>query len=285
MSKKKSLKWQAISKLKKMEAFGQSKHAEKLRNGGKPDMDKLHSYSTMRNYQAVAGQFATWASENHGCKTLDEARPYAAEYLDKREAAGLSAFTIHKDCAALAKLYQVPMEQVKSDLPIRHGDQVTQHRGHKEAGHFRESNHQALSDLCHSCGLRRSEVANLRPEDVRMEGGRCLVTVRQGKGGKARVVPALDNTPARLAAEAAAAGRDRVIEHIPNRAPIHAWRRDFAKATYHQAARPIAAVPPKERYCCRGSRAGTWYDKQAMQQVSDALGHERLDVVVTYITD
>lgn len=281
MSKNKSLKWQAISKLNSMAAYGQSKHADKLQNHGKPAGNKIYSHSTMQNYQAVATQFAAWAKETHGCRTLAEAQAHTGEYLAQREAAGCSAWTVRRDAAALGKLYQTPTTQLGHDLPTRHRGDVTQHRTPPKE--FQERNHQALADLCRSCGLRRSEVAALRPQDVRMEGGRCLVTVTQGKGGKARVVPALDNTPARLAQEAAAAGRDRVVEHIPVRAPIHAWRADYAQRLYDNIARPVVIVPPQERYHCRGDRAGTCYDKRAMQQVSEVLGHSRLDVVTSYI--
>lgn len=244
-------------------------------------MNKIYSKSTMKNYKAVAGQFSNWATRTHGCRTLDEARQYTGEYLAQREAQGLSAWTIRRDAAGLGKLYQVPTTALGHELPTRHRGDITQHRTPPKE--FCEANHKDLADFCRSCGLRRAEVADLRPQDVRMEGGRCLVTVRSGKGGKARVVPALDNTPARLAAEAAAAGRDRVVEHIPVRAPIHAWRADFAQKLYDNIARPAVTVPPEERYCCRGDRAGTHYDKVAMQQVSEALGHSRLDVVTNYI--
>ena len=32
-----------------------------------------------------------------------------------------------------------------------------------------------------------------------------------------------------LKEQAILAGKDKIIDHIPNRAPIHSWRRDFAK--------------------------------------------------------
>lgn len=281
MSKKKSLKWQAIAKLNKMAAYGDSKHADKLQNLGKPAQNKIYSYSTMRNYQAAAVQFTAWAKEAHGCRTLEEAQQHTGEYLAQREAAGCSAWTVRRDAAALGKLYQTPTTQLGAALPTRHRAEVTQHRTPPKE--FKEANHKDLADLCRSCGLRRSEVAALRPQDVRTEGGRCFVTVTQGKGGKARTVEALNDTPARLAQEAAAAGRETVVDHIPVRAPVHAWRADFAQALYTRLARQPEALPPQDRYCCRAERAGTWYDKKAMQQVSEALGHARLDVVTSYI--
>lgn len=252
----------------------------------------------MQNYQNVATQFTDWVKQTHGCRTLDEARAHTGEYLDQRQAAGLSSWTVRRDAAALGKLYQCKTTALGAELPTRNRGNITQHR--TPPREYSEANHQALADFCRSCGLRRSEVADLKPSDVRMEGGRCLVTVQHGKGGKARTVTALNDTPARMAAAAEAAGRDRVIDHIPVRAPIHEYRADFAQAMYNNIARPIDTIDPREkvvvghnkdgserlksaRYCGRADKAGSWYDRKAMLEVSQALGHNRDDVVLNYV--
>lgn len=49
----------------------------------------------------------------------------------------------------------------------------------------------AIIELIYSCGLRASEVVNLRVEDIDFE--RKIVTVREGKGGKDRIVPITDS--------------------------------------------------------------------------------------------
>ena len=38
-------------------------------------------------------------------------------------------------------------------------------------------------------------------------------------------------------------------------------------------------IPPKDRDCCRNDRKGQHWDKQAMQKASEALGHNRIDVI------
>ena len=96
---------------------------------------------------------------------------------------------------------------------------------------------------------------------------------------------------ARLAERAEAEGRRRVIAHIPNRAPIHAYRRQFAQALYDREARDVRTLARKEQYRCRGERKGVVYDKRAMALVSRQLGHgqstgpeaKRIDVVTSYI--
>ena len=47
--------------------------------------------------------------------------------------------------------------------------------------------HRAMLSLIYACGLRRSELINLKPADV--ESARGLLVIRQSKGNKDRVVP------------------------------------------------------------------------------------------------
>ena len=282
--KHKSIVRQATERLRSMAAWGQSKHADKAQNGGKPAIDKIYSYSTMRNYIDASARFAKWARKEHGCRDLDQARQYTGEYLKGRMDAGKSAWTVRRDAAALGKLYQCQTTELGVTLPGRNRADVKQHRTGASKGHFSEARNKDLVDLCRSTGLRRHEVAQLRPDDVtQTPDGRTLVHVRQGKGGKARTVQALDNTAARLAEQASLAGRSTVIEHIPKYAPIHEYRAQFAQTMYAQMARDLKTLPSSEKYHCRGDRKGACYDKKAMAAVSVALGHNRLDVMTCYL--
>lgn len=276
-----------------MSAYGQSKHLDKLDNNGKPAMDKIYSYSTMDNYIDVGCRFANWAKSAHGCKTIDDARQYTGEYLKMRMADGKSAYTVRRDAAGLAKLYQVQTTELGATLPIRRRQDVTQHRGDKSRGNFDAEKYSDLVELCRSTGLRRHEVAALRPEDVvKHPDGTVTVHVKKGKGGKERTVTALSDAPMRIADKArqriANASADNptpatIIEHIPSHAPIHEYRAQYAQELYDRLARPVKTLPISERYHCRAEKVGVCYDRQAMKQVSIMLGHNRLDVVTSYI--
>lgn len=281
--KKKSLVKQATDRLQSMAAYGQSKHIDKLANEGKPALEKIYSYKTMINYQGSAARFAKWA-KGQGCHDLEEARAYTGPYLQQRMNEGKSAWTVRAEAAALGKLYQVPTTALGVELPGRHREDVTQHRTHAWRGHFSETRHSDLVELCKATGLRRSELAQLRPDDIqRGPDGRVLVTVTKGKGGKARTLEALTNAPWRFAEAAREQGREFVVEHIPKYAPIHEYRAEFAREMYAQIARESAQLPPDQRYCARADRAGQWYDRDALKEVSEALGHSRLDVLMAYL--
>jgi integrase/recombinase XerD len=47
--------------------------------------------------------------------------------------------------------------------------------------------HRAMLSLIYSCGLRRGELLNLKPTDI--DSKRGIITIRQGKGKKDRIVP------------------------------------------------------------------------------------------------
>lgn len=284
MAKRPSIVRQATERLQEMASWGRSKHADKLANGGKPALDRIYSYSTMANYKDVAAHFAMWARDTHGYRDIDQARELTGAYLQQRMDSGLSAWTVRRDAAALGKLYQCPTTELGAALPVRHRGDVTQHRGESVGKGFSETRNQDLVDLCRSTGLRRHEVAQLRPEDVtKTADGRVLVHVTQGKGGKERTVTALNDRPLEIAAQAKAEGRDQVIERIPNRTPIHAYRAEYARSLYNELARDVSTLPRSEVYVCRLDLKDVEFDKAAMQAASEALGHSRLDVMTSYL--
>lgn len=280
MGKRKSIVRQATERLLSMAAFGESKHRDKIANGGKPARDKIYSGKTMDNYIDVAGRFVRWARSVHGCRTLEEARQFVPEYLMLRCAQGKSMWTVRMEVSALAKLYGCGINDFGVGLPERHRQDIQQHRQKKWVGHFDANKHKDLVAFGRTTGLRRHEMAVVTPEDVwEDDEGRVIVHVPRGKGGKERYVEALDNTPLVLAQKARTEGRELIFEGIHKYAPVHEWRAEFARETYHRHARPLSEIPLQERYICRKDKEGEIYDKKAMAVASQMLGHGRLDVI------
>lgn len=287
--KKPSMTKQVEQRFKEMTAYGQSKHADRQDGGQAATKGKIYSYSTFQNYMDAGAKFANWAKAEHGCRDLDSARQYAGEYLAWRRDGDAndeakSAWTVARDAAALAKLYGCSSSDLGCDLPSRHREDVTQHREHKWAGHFSEERNADLVAICKATGLRRHEIAALKPSDVREENGTVIVHVAQGKGGRSRDVECLSDAPLRLAQAAEAAGQEHVIEHISKYAPCHEYRREYAQELYDRYERDESELTAKDIYYCRGDMAGQRYDKAAMRHVSRSLGHERLEVVTHYLS-
>ena len=279
-----SMTRQALDCLQEMQAFVASKHNERIANNGQTRKDRIYSKSTFNTYLDIGTHFANWAKDNFGCKTLDDARPHVGAYLEQRMLDGISAWTLHRDASALAKLYQCNSADFGVKLPPRYRSEISRYHNITEKMAEFEAEHPLLARACKSCGLRRHELRALRVEDVYVDAsGNIRVLVRQGKGGRRREVYALDDSILQLAQMAQEQGRTYICRTIPPRAPLHGYRRIFAQATYAKFARPINQIPAKDRYVCRGDMQGIVLDKRAMYSVSKALCHNRLGIVTHYL--
>jgi len=272
---KKSLKQQMDQALMAMYAPGRSKHADKATGNTR---DHIYSMSTLDAYKKHCAAFLDFVRERDpSVRQLADAGRYADEWIQSRIDAGDSAFTIKLRRAALVKLYQNP-QVVTIDLPERSIGDITRSRNAvTEDRHFSEANNADLVMFCRATGLRRHELAQVTGEDLRILDGVPYVYVRQGKGGKSRLVPVIRNHEA-VTAMMLAAGSSLVFDNISGHADIHGYRREYAQAVYDANARPLEDLHHEEIYYCRGVKKGTHYDRQALSIVSKALGHNRLSV-------
>ncbi len=222
MGRRKSIVKQVKDELQAKAAWGRSKHADKAAAkaagrgaNGEPLLDRIYSHNTMKGYIDAAVRFAKWVRNTYGCKDIGSARQYAGEYLEYRISKDYSAWTVYRDAAAIAKLYNVRSTELGVKLPARHRGDITQHRRDTNGSHFSEGRNRDLVDLCCGTGLRRHEVAALRPQNVTREpDGGVTVHVEQGKGGRSRDVPVLPSYADRvfaIASKAAAAGQGTII--------------------------------------------------------------------------
>lgn len=294
-----SLVYQLTKELEGMKAFGSSKYADKLVNHGKPAKDRIYSYKTFHNYLSVGCAFINFVRTEHpSVKTLDDARLYAAEYLNQRIGRGLSGWTVRLDAAALAKIFQCSCYDLGVQLPPRNRSAIIKNKTHSWKGHFSPDKNKDQVEFCLGTGLRRSELMKVTPEQVvQKETGVWLMGIK-GKGGRVRDVPVDPQYAARvqeIAQDARDTGRDRIFERVSKNLPAHEYRALYAQNYYERIARPESELDRDRRfrmqngrersevYEARRDRAGTHYDARAMEVVSYALGHSRLDVVTNYI--
>lgn len=279
MAKRPSLTKQVKDALDKLACFGQSKDEKKKENklaveaagdkkGWNPArVDGIYSLITMQTYRRECVTFANWTKKNFRCKWLDECKEHASKYLQKKIDRGDSAWSIQTIRSALRKLYQDQNLANEVKLPIRKKNEIKRSRGEKAMDKkFSPERNKDLIDFCKATGLRRHELKALKVMDVYYKGDRLQVDVHQGKGGRPRSIPVLKQLESRVME--IISGRDldsQVIEKIPVRADIHSYRREYAANYYKELTGKD--FDPKNK------------DKDAMQQVSWALGHNRLDVI------
>jgi len=284
MAKRPSLKKQVVDKLASLARFGESKFEAKqqaiadnnlagIRGWNSARTEGIFSIQTMLSYRRESIKFVAWAQARFGCKFLSDTRQYVTDYLEYKLNNQCSPWTLQHSRAALRKLFGEPHLGGELRLSIRRKSLISRSRGPKLMDwKFSFQNNRDLVDFCRATGLRRHELQALSAGDVYRADGRLFVYVRQGKGGRPRTVPILDNFADRVAEIIRdKQPTDPVIDRIPCRADIHGFRREFASALYRQLTG--GNFDPRQK------------DMAALQVVSAALGHNRLDVVTRNYLD
>lgn len=274
-----SLFHQARMELEAKFAFGQSKHEAK-KDGS--NVNYIYSYSTAKGYYQVAREYTTWCKDTYGTKKLVDARDHVGEYLQKRISEGKSACTVRHDAAALAKIYGCKQSDFCIELPKRHRANIIRSRIEENSNtkNYSKEKNKDIEEFSLSTGLRRHELKNLNTYNIVIQGDKVYVNVINGKGGKNRIVEALNpNAVIKIYDDAQNRSSTRLFESVPSHMDVHANRAKFADELYKRVARDITTLPEKELYRCRKDKYGIVYDREAMKVVSEALGHNRIDVI------
>jgi integrase len=290
MGSRKSIIREAIERLDSLMAIGQSRfQAKQAQRAASAEAEwtvstgKIHSHTTRKVYQQHVLAFINWARTTHGITRLawldERADELVTQYLTAHVAARKSAYTLQTERAALRLFFGNWSLAAAVSIPRRTRTTITRSRGpvgHDR--HFQPVNWQAHIRFAQACGLRRAELRDLRVRDVYTSSdGTLFVHVKNGKGGKAREVPVLPGHEQDvLAVIQGRASHEKVFDHIPRHMDVHSYRRDSAQRRYlhHTAGQALPAVEGRLRRDA--------YDPAATQQVSWALGHNRLDVVLRH---
>jgi integrase len=288
---RKSLIKEIVDRLDSLMAIGESrgKAKDEARAAGEDtwafSTGKIHSYKTRQNYQEHAIRFGKWARETYGIKQFAELEARADElasvYLRKNLDEQKSAFTLQTIRTALRMLFGNRQLAAEVALPKRRRKQITRSRGPKKHDQeFQPQHWQELLQFLEATGLRRDEIKMLTIGDIREHdpayGGQTAVTVRRGKGGKARtVVVDPDQAQHVLRMKAGREENERVFPRIPRHMDVHSVRRTFAQNRYRRHA-SNHKLPPSEK----DRLSSKDYDRSAAQQVTEALGHHRRSIVL-----
>lgn len=291
MGKRRSIVRQVLDRFDSLMATGESRHAAKLaaREAGKRAWSvsdgRIHAFRTRKGYQAIVLRLVNWSATTQGrpFRSLDELDAQAEEltsrYLTAGLAAGKSAWTLKTERSAFRLFFGRRDLAGRVALPPRRRPDITRSRRPvvRDAA-FDPPHWSELLTFLDATGLRRSEVARVHVRDISDDAEAHLLVAVKGKGGKWRTVPVLSGFED--AVRALVAGRspgERLFSRIPSHLDIHAARRGFAQATYRQLSdgRPLPSATNTR--LAKGA-----IDPTAARGVSEALGHNRLDVTTTH---
>lgn len=269
--------------------IGESKQQAKIMGIAQ---DGIYSWGTYKSYIKHLCYFVDYCKNEHRCKTIDQCRQYADEWLASRKS--LSPYTQKMERSALCKLYGCRSTDFKVEIDARTYDKVSRSRGEAVRDkHFSVTNNADLVEFASSTGLRRAELEALRGTDlVLTRYGQWMINITRGsKGGRNRIVPIIGNTNL-VVRIMQAAGNNKVFHAVPSAMDVHSYRAVYAQRLYNRLARPLDICradrtfkQPGKEFCDydavywrRGAHKGEWMDKRAMLMVSRALGHNRISV-------
>lgn len=273
---KRDLHQQAYDRLKGMQSFGDSKSADK-RYDKDHDTDtvsgKIYSFSTYKTYWKHIKYFLQYVRTAHpDCKKLDKAAQYVPEWLQTRVDAGLSAWSIHTEEAAVNKLFGIRKDDPKRfKAPQRRKEDIVRSRGTKKRDrHFSEAKNEELVNFCKGIGPRRNVLEKMKGSDLYDRGKveselekakaeenapmikactdalktfpdqNFFVLHRSDKGGKTRISPIVGPNKDKIVARMQATGPDELVwRYVSPNCDVHSYRSDYATYIYKQYARPI----------------------------------------------
>ena len=292
-------------------AFGQSKKAAKKDLGFGQSTYQIYSVNSYKTYLKQCKQYARWLKEEKGINKIDDinkTEQYAIEYIQKRLDDGKSIYTVKMERSALGMLYG---KQIDIKLPSRTPDQITRSRKETKNDRYitRDGKYKDVFTIAIATGSRRKDISKLCVNNFREVDGKLYVFFEKSKGGRDRLTPVLEKYEKDvrdIIEQAKADGKTRLFNHIPKEIDVHGLRREYCQGLYDEIKdnkelrNEILKNYPERRELktqkdkdgntvtkeiksdVYKDRSGNVWKRDDIYVLSQALGHNRLDVSITH---
>lgn len=254
----------------------------------------IYSHSTFKNYLQVGGRFLEYLDrEDLTAKNITRAvERYGLDYLRDMEDRGLSPYTVLQAKAFMGKIINKEM-----DYKIRLEKDPTKGRSESvRTRTFREDLNKDLVAIAKGTGGRRGDLEKLTTRDFVKRGDVCVgVEFKDSKGGRDRYAPILPKYQkeiSKIIIDRELQGKDRVFDAVNSHANIHSYRRLYCQELYRECVSNrqyrddlVNLYKSKEKEMSGrnkedyNTRDGRSFDRQSLFVASQALGHNRLDVI------
>ncbi len=302
-----NINYQVHQVFKEIISFGQSKHeakAEARENGNSTwhDIGKeigIFSYTTADQYRDIAKDLMNYTREQFGIKDIEKlSSEHIQAYLESKIAEGVRYSTFQKYAAALEKLevalnqyaqshdtgqeYHFDLSSVREQASeVLERSQATRAYEDPKAliENIQNSDYKIIAQAQHEGGFRISELNHLSQANFK-EGN--VFQVISGKGGKDREVPLSKETY-------------QSLKSLLDKADKSDGKYKFNMNDYRNTLKEAAQASNQPYTGSHGlrwnfaqekfmelQREGRTYE-QALQEVSNLLGHERPDITEHYL--
>ena len=258
----------------------------------------IHSTQTAESYRQTVGEFCTWLKtekpEVWQTKDLDQIdKEVAYEYLQAREQQGCSAWTVSKDMSALNKVLDLGLNKKEGGLQERSLKDISRSREQKEHdAKYNPTNYKDQIEFAKAFGVRRESIYGgqfqVKENSLFKKDGKVYVSVIE-KGGRYREAPCLAEYQKSIESkynitERETYTKEQFIESYyrnkgnylfntyTDKIDNHAFRSEYATNLYRELAEQKETVTSDYR----------GYDSAVLKEVSEALGHSRINVVADH---
>ena len=293
----KKMIYQTDEKLQDMCLFCQSKKEAKKLNRKDPEVingnrsllyDKIFSYRTYRKYRDICCTFLRWCNDLYPEeKHYIVCRKYVGPFLKDCRNRGRSIKTASNYRVALVKLYGFSPKDFNMKKLYGRKVNVDEFRKYR---YFSKDNenwfmNEELTVFITCTGLRKNEIRNLRGNMLSVIDGEYYIHVTVGsKGGRERYAKIIGTKEEiEFVVNLMKKAKDkRVFPILPDDFSFHILRSIYACRFIDMTASDTENLSRKEKYFFKGAAKGYCVRRTSMKQVSNSLGHNRIDVIRSY---
>lgn len=307
-----NLKMQCMQKLDSLAAYGQKKDDKDV-DRSDPSFNcnrsaKIHSYQTMKNYKNFASSFCDWMKDHHpDVKKIEQIETaHVKEYVESRYADGYSNYTLSAHVSCLNKVCNNESRDFwrLSDFGTqyqRRSEDITNNRGVRTDNHtdHYERNQSAIL-MASAFGIRRSSCENATCDQFIYKDGQIYSIGVWEKGGRYSEHPCLPEYVQQvndyISNRISQYGEDcRICDDPDSHVNLHAYRAEYAcslydsirdNSSYYDEWRKHYVNEDALDKACSHPRYNSefvhGYHTETVALVSQALGHNRISVVLNH---
>lgn len=274
---------------------------DKLRIGEKKPRGEqskyIHSIETTKTYRRTVDEFSQYCKDNRiKVKDLSQiTQEHVQGFFNSRKE--YSSYTLSRELSALNKILETSYTKRDFGIPDRSLSRITNNRGLSSYdGSHRESQKPILA-FVHATGIRRESISHISSKDAIKDARGLVIGFNVvEKGGRERNAPVLLSE------------RERITEFVNSKNPNepffpkgiaqntnpHWERRAYAQESYNQLLeakqngidyyngyKELFINQERQEIACSRYKNDVvhGYQKQEMSEVSQFLGHNRIDII------
>ncbi len=293
----KNIKIQLNNRIDELLRIGERKVKNDITNSNRTE--GIHSIKTANTYRSIANNFADYLKSKGVRNISDITREHIQKYMQSRS--NMSAYTHSKDLSAINKILNTRYTVKEFGLRQRSYSHVCNNRGLAIRDTSDAERNREQLNFVYATGVRRASIATITPEQaIRDAQGQVIGFHVTEKGGRERNAVVLEKERDRITElvnmrEQEFSKNMPIFAAVDSNANPHFQRREYAQQLYSD----LRQAAEQERDYYNGMRDTfinqnnleiatkrysqetiKGYERDILAEVSQNLGHNRIDVIL-----